>query len=167
MYIVSFFLARRISRTNFIRLGYLYYDFTMDYLFQNNCTVEQWLVLLLHSKKVLGSNLSQDVSVWSLHIVRVGLLRVPQFPQSKNSLISFSGGRLIGDSRCEWLFVCTSPRLTSRMYQSHEVWSSLYQFKPWPEGGSACPLLLLNQPILIIPKLFHTVTAFSLHLSCH
>ena len=45
----------------------------------------QWLALLPHSKKVLGLNLSQDVSVWSLHVLPVSAWVYSSFlSQSKN-----------------------------------------------------------------------------------
>ena len=39
--------------------------------------VVQWLALSPHSKKVLGLNLSQDVSVWSLHVLHVSVWGTP------------------------------------------------------------------------------------------
>ena len=75
----------------------------------------QGLALLPHSKKVPGSNLNRDVSVWSLHVVRVGLLQVLRFPPT----VQKHGGRLIGDSKlpigvngCLSLYV--SPVMTYR-----------------------------------------------------
>ena len=60
----------------------------------------QWLALLPHSKKVLGLNLSQDVSVWSLHVLPVSAWVYSMYsgflPHPKNML---SGDRLIGDSK--------------------------------------------------------------------
>ena len=57
----------------------------------------QWLALSPHSKKVQGSNPSQDVSVWSLHAFPVSAWFYSGFlPQSKNIE---AGGKLIGDSK--------------------------------------------------------------------
>ena len=48
-------------------------------------TVAQWLALSPHSKKVLDSNPSRDVSVRSLHVLLVSMWVYSGFlPQSKN-----------------------------------------------------------------------------------
>ena len=52
-----------------------------------------WLALLLHTKKALGSNLGQRLSVWSLHVL-LGFTGF--FPYSQ---IMQHGNRLIDDSK--------------------------------------------------------------------
>ena len=85
--------------------------------------VARWLSP--HSKKVLGLNPSQDVSVWSLHVLHVSAWVYSGYsgflPQSKNMP---TGGRLIGHSKLPvdgsedgCLSLCVSPVMNWRLVQ--------------------------------------------------
>ena len=66
-------------------------------------TVVQWVALLLHSKKVLGSNPPEDFSVWSLHVLPMHAWVLSPAASSHHQKHA-TGLQVDHDCEWEWLF---------------------------------------------------------------